>query len=78
MATEAQIKANRQNAKKSTGPRTAKGKRRASKNAVTPGLSIRASCHPDRGAAERRDLAGNVNLARQQARFLDCAALRSK
>ena len=38
MATEAQIKANRQNAKKSTGPRTAGGKRAASKNAVTHGL----------------------------------------
>ena len=38
MATEAQIKANRQNARKSTGPRTAGGKRAASKNAVTHGL----------------------------------------
>ena len=38
MATEAQIKANRQNAKKSTGPRTARGKRRAGQNALRHGL----------------------------------------
>jgi len=38
MATEAQINANRKNARKSTGPRTAKGKAAASKNAVKHGL----------------------------------------
>ena len=38
MATEAQIAANRENAKKSTGPRTAQGKTAASKNAVKHGL----------------------------------------
>jgi hypothetical protein len=34
MSTEAQIKANRQNAQKSTGPKTAEGKAAASQNAV--------------------------------------------
>src|SRR5271155_4830986 len=34
MATEAQIAANRLNAKKATGPRTARGKARSSRNGV--------------------------------------------
>jgi len=38
MATEEQINANRQNAQKSTGPRTAQGKAAVSKNAVKHGL----------------------------------------
>jgi hypothetical protein len=38
MATETQINANRQNAQKSTGPRTAEGKAAVSQNAVKHGL----------------------------------------
>jgi hypothetical protein len=38
MSTEKQIKANRQNAKKSTGPKTAEGKAAVSQNAVKHGL----------------------------------------
>jgi hypothetical protein len=38
MATDKQIKANRQNAQKSTGPRTAEGKAAVSKNAIKHGL----------------------------------------
>jgi hypothetical protein len=38
MSTTEQIKANRQNARKSTGPKTAEGKATASKNAVKHGL----------------------------------------
>ncbi|MHC4426622.1 MAG: hypothetical protein ACYSYV_11060 [Planctomycetota bacterium] len=38
MSTEAQIKANQQNAQKSTGPRTAEGKAAVSQNAVKHGL----------------------------------------
>ena len=41
MATDAQIHANRLNAQKSTGPRTAEGKATASQNAVTHGLLAR-------------------------------------
>jgi len=41
MATEAQINANRLNSQKSTGPRTAEGKRTVSQNAVTHGLFAR-------------------------------------
>jgi len=41
MATVAQIQANRLNAQKSTGPRTAAGKERASRNALKHGLLAR-------------------------------------
>ncbi len=39
MATDRQIAANRRNAQKSTGPRSASGKKRASKNSFRHGLS---------------------------------------
>ncbi len=39
MAIETHIAANRQNVKKSTGPRTVEGKRRSSLNSLTSGLS---------------------------------------
>jgi hypothetical protein len=41
MATEAQIVANRRNAQASTGPRSAEGQRRVSRNAITHGLDCR-------------------------------------
>jgi len=41
MATEAQVVANRSNARKSTGPRTAEGKATVAQNAVKHGLSSR-------------------------------------
>ena len=41
MATEQEIAANRQNAKKSTGPRTEEGKARSSGNAVKHGLTAK-------------------------------------
>jgi hypothetical protein len=40
MANERQIEANRRNAGKSTGPRSAPGKERASRNAYRHGLSL--------------------------------------
>jgi hypothetical protein len=39
MASQQQIEANRRNARKSTGPRSAAGKKRASRNALSHGLS---------------------------------------
>lgn len=40
MATEKQIKANRENAKRSTGPKTLAGRLKSSRNALRHGLSI--------------------------------------
>jgi hypothetical protein len=46
MASERQIAANRRNAKKSSGPRTADGKARTRRNALRHGLSIASSVIP--------------------------------
>lgn len=46
MASDAQIKANRQNAKKSTGPRSPEGKAKSSANATTHGLAAELVCVP--------------------------------
>ena len=64
MATPVQVKANRRNAKRSTGPKTATGKAIASRNATTHGLLARdlvlqgddAQLFQDRRDALRRDL----------------------
>lgn len=40
MATQKQISANRENAKRSTGPRTRAGKKRSSENSLKHGLSL--------------------------------------
>ena len=52
MATNAQINANRENAKKSTGPRTPEGKERSSKNALKHGLLAQDSVIPGEDPAE--------------------------
>ena len=57
MASERQIEANRRNARSSTGPRSASGKKRSSKNALRHGLS-----RPLFGAEFTREL---ETLARQ-------------
>ena len=41
MATEKQIRANRENAKRSTGPKTAAGRMKSSRNAFRHGLSLK-------------------------------------
>jgi hypothetical protein len=46
MATERQIAANRRNALKSTGPRTAAGKARVSRNGLRHGVRARLSADP--------------------------------
>jgi len=46
MATEAQIKANKENAQKSTGPSSEEGKRRSSMNAMTHGVFSRIPTLP--------------------------------
>ena len=59
MPSERQIAANRANARKSTGPRSASGKKRASRNALKHGLTT-----PISGAAVTREIEA---LARQIA-----------
>ncbi|MDH6261934.1 hypothetical protein [Bradyrhizobium sp. BR13661] len=46
MATEKQIRANRENAKRSTGPKSPAGRLKSSRNALRHGLSIPASADP--------------------------------
>jgi hypothetical protein len=77
MASPKQIAANRRNAKKSTGPRTAAGKTRASRNALRHGLTKRLS-----GAEVARDvevlaqeIAGGKTSAMPSAREAAEAAL---
>ncbi len=52
MATNAQINANRKNAKQSTGPRTPEGKQRSSKNALKHGLLALDSVIPGEDPAD--------------------------
>ncbi|MCP5118165.1 MAG: hypothetical protein GY953_45710, partial [bacterium] len=52
MATTKQRNANRQNAKKSTGPRTHEGKRRVSQNALKHGLSASKVVIPGEDVAD--------------------------
>ncbi len=52
MPTNAQIKANRNNAKKSTGPRTEEGKARVAKNALKHGLLARDTVLPGEDPAD--------------------------
>jgi hypothetical protein len=59
MATERQIAANQRNAQKSTGPRSAAGRKRSSQNALRHGLSSRISSIDFEKQIE--------NLARQMA-----------
>jgi hypothetical protein len=54
MATEKQLRANRENAKKSTGPKTAAGRARSSRNAFRHGLSLPLML--DSKAAAKADL----------------------
>jgi len=52
MTTEAQVAANRLNARKSTGPRTEEGKAKVALNAVTHGLRARGVVLPGEGPDE--------------------------
>jgi hypothetical protein len=52
MATAAQVLANRENARQSTGPRTAEGKQRSAANATKHGLSSAFTVLPDESQEE--------------------------
>ncbi len=72
MASERQIAANRKNAQKSTGPRSSRGKKRASRNALRHGLTKPASGAEFERQAEllARQLAGEAadNIVLEHAR----------
>lgn len=71
MSSSERAKANRRNAQKSTGPKTAAGKRKVAGNALSHGLAVPVACVPELGeVAERlaRRLAGDApSPARLQA-----------
>lgn len=71
MATEKQIKANRENAKRSTGPKSSVGKSRSSRNALRHGLSIPADTH----APETQAYASVTFLAPEGVGNLESSAL---
>ena len=91
MASEKQLRANRENAKRSTGPKTAAGRLKSSRNALRHGLSrplatdpaalIKARqltelLLPDR--ADVTQVVAAVEVAHAQAQVLRVAAVRSK
>jgi hypothetical protein len=91
MASEKQLKANRENAKRSTGPNTAAGRLKSSRNALRHGLSRSVAADPAAlikarqiaellvpdGANDMQLLAA-VEVAHAQAQVLRVAAVRSK
>ena len=85
MASERQIAANRQNARKSTGPQSGAGKKRSARNAYRHGLTIATGAGQDCEAVEQlaRKIAGDttdeviLEYARRAARAqLDLARIR--
>lgn len=60
MATEAQVNANRNNAKRSTGPRTRAGKETSSRNALRHGLLSKEAVLPDEDGDEFVALAARI------------------
>ena len=91
MASEKQLKANRENAKRSTGPKTAAGRLKSSRNALRHGLSRPVATDPaalikarqltelllpDR--ADVTQVVAAVEVAHAQAQVLRVAAVRSK
>jgi hypothetical protein len=81
--TEKQIAANRANAKKSTGPKTAVGKLRSSRNAYRHGLSVPGDqaifpntiAHDRAGGQEGRD---RLEFAQAQKEVLQIRAIRTE
>jgi hypothetical protein len=76
MASERQLAANRANARKSTGPRSASGKKRASRNALKHGLNTPMSGAEFARTTEAlaRQIAGNSKDRLRMAAARDAAA----
>jgi hypothetical protein len=68
MTTEKQLSANRQNAQKSTGPRSADGKKRAARNACKPRLLTHRLVHPENADEDPDDFKQLLNDLRHDFR----------
>src|SRR5215472_11241102 len=91
MASEKQLRANRENAKRSSGPTTAAGRLRSSRNALRHGLSLPLTTDPTasmkarqmaqmlvpNGANDMQVMAA-VEVAQAHAQLLRVAGVRSK
>ena len=91
MASEKQLRANRENAKRSSGPKTAAGRLKSSRNALRHGLSLPVAADPassmtacqmapmlvPEGADDIQVMAA-VEVAQAQAQLLRVAVVRSK
>ena len=76
MPTRAQIRANRNNAKKSTGPRTQEGKTRSAKNALKHGLLARDTVLPGEDPADFDKQLGALEADIQPANSLEFELVR--
>jgi len=72
MATEAQIKANQENAKKSTGPLTEEGKQRSSMNAMTHGIFSTIPLLPGENLEQIKLLEEEIIKAYQPTDAMEC------
>jgi len=88
MATERQIKANRENAKRSTGPRTAAGRLKSSRNSLRHGLSLPLTFDPAAAAKadqiaqmlvpENANVMAATEFAQAQAELLRIGSVRNE
>ena len=72
MATEAQIKANQENAKKSTGPATSLGKQRSSMNAMIHGIFSKIPLLPGENQEQFKLLEDEITKAYQPTDAMEC------
>jgi len=91
MASEKQLRANRENAKRSLGPKTAAGRFRSSRNALRHGLSLPLTADPAASmkarqmaqmlvpeSADDMQMMAAVEVAQAHTQLLRVAAVRSK
>ena len=91
MASEKQLRANRENAMRSTGPKTAAGRLKSSRNALRHGLSLPLTADPVAAmkagqieqllapeAADDLQVVAAVEMAQAQVQLLRVAAVRRK
>ena len=72
MATEAQIKANQENARKSTGPLTEEGKKISSMNAMTHGIFSTIPLLPGENLEQFKLLEEEIIKAYQPTDAMEC------